>query len=55
MVLMHSEASTAYAPVKTPSSGALEAVDNPKGPKASAANVVAVALWRTEIESFAKH
>ena len=52
---MHSEASTAYAPVKTPSSGALEAVDNPKGPKASAANVSQSPYGELSIESFAKH
>jgi hypothetical protein len=55
MVLMHSEASTAYAPVKTPSSGALEAVDNPKGSKASAANVSQSPYGELSIESFAKH
>jgi hypothetical protein len=54
MVLMHSEASTAYAPVKTQSSGALEAVDNPKGPKASAANVSQSPYGELTIESFAK-
>ena len=52
MVLMHSEASTAYAPVKTPSSGALEAVENPKGSKASAANVPQSPYGELSIESF---
>ncbi len=47
MVLMHSEASTAYAPVKTPSSGALEAVDNPRGVESVGGQRLAVALWRT--------
>jgi hypothetical protein len=55
MVLMHSEASTAYAPVKTPSSGALEAVDNPKGSKTSTANPPRSPYGELSLESFAKH
>jgi hypothetical protein len=55
MVLMHSEASTSYAPVKTPSSAALEAVDNPKGSKASAANAPHSPYGELSLDSFAKH
>jgi hypothetical protein len=55
MVLMHSEASTAYAPVKTPSSGALEAVDNPKGSKGSTATAPRSPYGELSLDSFAKH
>jgi hypothetical protein len=55
MVLMHSEASTAYAPVKTSTSGALEAVDNPKGSRASTTNPPHSPYGELSLESFAKH
>jgi hypothetical protein len=52
MEVMHSEA---YAPAKTPSSGALEAVEIPRTPKASSANTPQSPYGELTIESFAKH
>jgi hypothetical protein len=49
------EVSTAYAPVKGPSSSALEAVENPKATKASAANAPRSPYGELSLDSFAKH
>jgi len=46
---------TAYAPIRTPSSAAQEAVENPKGPKTSAANAPRSPYGELTIETFEKH
>jgi hypothetical protein len=55
MEVIPSEASTAYAPVKTPSSGALDAVETPRTPKTSSANAPLSPYGELTIETFAKH
>jgi hypothetical protein len=50
-----SEASAAYAPVKGPSSSALDAVENPKAAKASPADAPHSPYGELTIETFAKH
>ena len=55
MAVIPSGASTAYAPVKAPSSGAQEAIENPKATKASPANAPHSPYGELTIETFAKH
>jgi hypothetical protein len=55
MAVIHSEASTAYAPAKGPSSEALDAVENPKATKASSANAPRSPYGELTIETFARH
>gem|GEM_PF-5364212 len=53
--VIHSEASTAYAPVTGPVSAAQDAVENPKATKASPVNAPHSPYGELTIETFAKH